>query len=564
MANMQSEIHSNFIRSFILTAFDMARDIQITPRRISYAQQSEGELYKTLVKIAGEKQEEIARIIQVTLQDMKSNVPEVLEDYIQRDSNCQNSGKMATMEIQQLVLRKLGKSVAKQLLQSVGCLQESFTGTLQRCLENLEKKCNDQEGNLLASDAVKQIITAAYNIELKSSSSFSVVSSFMDRLRKFIQHFQMPWSTCSQPQLNYQWQLQVATDMIDSLSASRLAKSISSQFQEHVKSSHNAFHSAMRSLENQLSGKLERTEEQRIAIRKHYAPTFARLALYSTSLCDCVRYGMPKQTREIGRGQYGVVYSCEPWGGVNPCAVKSVVPPDDRHWNDLAMEFYYTRTIPEHSRIVKLRGSVIDLQYGGGCSPAVLLVMERMTKDLYCGLKSGLSWNKRLQIAIDVVEGIRYLHSQGLVHRDIKLKNVLLDGEDRAKLTDFGFCIPEAMMSGSIVGTPVHMAPELLSGQYDSSVDVYAFGVLFWYICANQVRLPLVFEQFQNKEQLWCNVRKGVRPEYLPQFSPECWHLMEQCWAAEPSQRPLLGYVQPQLETIRDKNLTSSPQDTVG
>lgn len=88
--------------------------------------------------------------------------------------------------------------------------------------------------------------------------------------------------------------------------------------------------------------------------------------------------------------------------------------------------FHLIRSIPEHPRIVKLRGSVIDHQYAGGCSSAVLLVMERMTKDLYCGLRVGLPWITRLQIAIDVVEGIRYLHSQGLVHRDIKLKNVLV------------------------------------------------------------------------------------------------------------------------------------------
>jgi serine/threonine protein kinase len=73
-----------------------------------------------------------------------------------------------------------------------------------------------------------------------------------------------------------------------------------------------------------------------------------------------------------------------------------------------------------------LRGSVVDHTYGGDCIPAVLLVMDRLSRDLYSGLKAGLKWLVRLQIAIDVVEGIRYLHSQGLVHRDIKLKNVLV------------------------------------------------------------------------------------------------------------------------------------------
>jgi receptor-interacting serine/threonine-protein kinase 5 len=97
-----------------------------------------------------------------------------------------------------------------------------------------------------------------------------------------------------------------------------------------------------------------------------------------------------------------------------------------------------------------------------------------------------------------------------LTQKSLRLNFLLqLDYENRAKLTDLGFCIPEAMMSGSIVGTPVHMAPELLSGHYDSSVDVYAFGILFWYICAGHVKLPLTFEQFQNKEQLWTGVKKG-------------------------------------------------------
>ncbi|CAH1153536.1 unnamed protein product [Phaedon cochleariae] len=549
LAAKLSEVHNKCLRQFILSAFDMAREIQITPKRIEYAQKVELQLYETLMNIACEQQEEIAVIIQRTLLDMKSNVAEVLEGY-NENVTLNRTAKTVTMEIQQLVLSRLNTSVATQIVQSVGCLHESFTGTLQRCLESLEKNCHELEGSVSASDAVRQIVSAAYNIDLNSSSSFSIVHSLMDRLKTLLSTFALPWSSGGQVQCHFQWQLQVATNMIDKLSAYKLAKTISVQFKEHIKSSHESFQSAIRLLEHQLSGQLEQTEEQRIAIRKRHAPRFARLTLESTSLCDLIRYGMPKQLKEIGRGQYGVVSACEPWAGINPCAFKSVVPPDDRHWNDLAMEFFYTRTIPEHPRIVKLRGSVIDYSYGGGTTPAVLLIMERMTRDLYCGLRCGLSWHVRLRIAIDVIEGIRYLHSQGLVHRDIKLKNVLLDARDRAKLTDFGFCIPEAMMSGSIVGTPVHMAPELLSGRYDSKVDVYAFGILFWYICAGQVRLPTHFDQFQNKEQLWNSVRRGMRPECLPNFEVACWNLMEQCWAADPTERPLLGHVQPQLEEI--------------
>ncbi len=140
-------------------------------------------------------------------------------------------------------------------------------------------------------------------------------------------------------------------------------------------------------------------------------------------------------------------------------------------------------------------------------------------------------------------------------------------------------------MSGSIVGTPIHMAPELFSGQYDNSVDVYAFGILFWYLCAGKVKLPQSFEQCQDKEHLWHSVKKGScsfnsyfifeqcmiipmylnsqltflyhnlgsRPERLSYFDEECWILMESCWAADPSQRPLLGVVEPTLERIRNR-----------
>ena len=73
-------------------------------------------------------------------------------------------------------------------------------------------------------------------------------------------------------------------------------------------------------------------------------PKMARLSLQSIALRDVVIHGLPQfsASRELGRGQYGVVYPCQEWAGQGPCAVKSVAPPDDKHWNDLALEFHYT------------------------------------------------------------------------------------------------------------------------------------------------------------------------------------------------------------------------------
>ncbi|XP_076240379.1 receptor interacting protein kinase 5 isoform X2 [Calliopsis andreniformis] len=556
-----NEVHTTSLRKFILSAFDMARKIQITPRRIQYAQLKENELYASLMKIVNENQEELTELIQNIIQEMKNDVILSNNDVCSYQSIPFNDTeraewsatvRAATSEVQRVVLGRLGEKVAKQLVNSVNCLRETFVGTLQRCLQSLEKTY-ERDTCLLASDALKQILSAAYNVELHNTSP-SLIHSFLERLRQLFKSVPLPWSPT--PTLDATWRRKVTIDILNSLSAARLAKAISMQFRDKLKSSHDSFQAALRSLENYYSGKLERTEEQRIAIRKYHAPKLAKLALESTSMTDVVRYGIPHCGKEIGRGQYGVVFACDGWGGTpGPCAVKSVVPPDERHWNDLAMEFYYTRSIPDHKRIVKLRGSVIDQSYGGGfgLGSAVLLISDRLSRDLYCGIRAGLTWLERIQIAIDVLEGIRYLHSQGLVHRDIKLKNVLLDTENRAKLTDLGFCITEAMMSGSIVGTPVHMAPELLSGHYDSSVDVYAFGILFWYICAGHVRLPYAFEQFHNKEQLWTSVKKGIRPERLPIFNDECWKLMEQCWSGEPSKRPLLGAILPVLESIQQE-----------
>ena len=234
-------------------------------------------------------------------------------------------------------------------------------------------------------------------------------------------------------------------------------------------------------LEQKHQSRLNKVEQTKSKLRRHVCPRLGRLILEASSFRDSIMYGMPRVGREIGRGQYGIVAEADHWGHRARVAVKSVVPDNERQWGDLSLEFYYTKWwLEPHPHIVRLYGSIIDDSYGpgDGTQPAVLLIMERLKRDLYTAIKQGITYCDRIQVALDVVSGLRYLHSRGLVHRDIKLKNVLLDSNNRAKLSDLGFCKPGALLSGSVVGTPIHMPPEIFTGAYDASADIYALGIM--------------------------------------------------------------------------------------
>ncbi|XP_052753569.1 dual serine/threonine and tyrosine protein kinase-like [Galleria mellonella] len=660
-----SEIHVKLLQQFILASFDLARELQVVPKKIKYVATQEQQLYETINSkfTEGDKKQELVQIMQDVLHEMASEInsmdwsvddlpyhqdtefmvsnstfyssyrpsgsvrlaalspakPEQASDGEEALSyNCYNldeyeiihsndesynttdsfsqfraksedkssndsqigqimieneseifslssvswtgnsactnatniSIKEASLDVQQTVLSNLSRKISLKLVKFVDCLRDSYFGTLQRCLDSLESSCRQELGGRPATEAMRRLLSVARQVDLQPCASFSLLRTMLESLRRL---FHKVWAAGGAAEaaccvLSPRWRRQVALHTLHSLRAHRLARLITAQILERLTVAHERYQSALSTLELALESRLRHTEVIKLAIRKKYAPSFARLCLESTSMRDLLMYGIPELGREIGRGQYGVVYAARGgWAGHAPAAVKSVLPADERHYQDLAMEFFYTRSIPPHPRIVRLLGSVLQR---GGPAPAVLLLSERKTRDLHTAVRAGLSFAARMRIACDIVEGIRYLHSLGLVHRDIKMKNVLLDNEDRAALSDLGFCAAEALISGSLVGTPVHMAPELLAGEYDASVDVYAFGILFWYVCAGNIKLPMAFETFQNKEQLWSKVKRGLRPERLPHFTNECWDIMESCWASEPTQRALLGDVQPKLERI--------------
>jgi receptor-interacting serine/threonine-protein kinase 5 len=90
----------------------------------------------------------------------------------------------------------------------------------------------------------------------------------------------MPWS--ASPRLDEEWKVSTATNMLNSLSESKLAKIVCNQMRERLESSHKIFISSLKLLEARHNGRLEKAEEKQNLIRKISAPKFAKLCLEST------------------------------------------------------------------------------------------------------------------------------------------------------------------------------------------------------------------------------------------------------------------------------------------
>ncbi|MEW2613707.1 serine/threonine-protein kinase [Streptomyces sp. NPDC047880] len=242
----------------------------------------------------------------------------------------------------------------------------------------------------------------------------------------------------------------------------------------------------------------------------------------------------------LGRGSAGTVWLGE--GPEGPVAIK-LLREDLASDQELVGRFVQERTALlglEHPHVVSVRDLVVD-----GNDLALVMDLVRGTD-----LRTRLDRDRRLApeaavaIAADIADGLAAAHAAGVVHRDVKPENVLLDmqgplgpgGSHRALLTDFGVAklidTPRRTKATKIIGTPDYLAPEIVEGLPPrASVDIYALATVLYELLAG-------FTPFGGGHPgavLRRHVTETVVP--LPGIPDELWQLLVQCLAKAPASR---------------------------
>jgi serine/threonine-protein kinase len=184
------------------------------------------------------------------------------------------------------------------------------------------------------------------------------------------------------------------------------------------------------------------------------------------------------------------------------------------------------------------------------------MVMEFLHgEDLRHAMRNGHTGDlaRKLRIALEVAKALGYIHTQNIVHRDVKPENIHISDKGVVKLMDFGIAKGEGhsmTQVGFVLGTPYYMAPEQVRGeQVTPQVDVYAWGIMLFEMIAGVKPvtgedITRIFYQIMNEPINEAPLVEAGAPE--PVIA-----LIRQCCAKTPEQRPAgFGAVCQQLEAI--------------
>jgi serine/threonine-protein kinase len=186
----------------------------------------------------------------------------------------------------------------------------------------------------------------------------------------------------------------------------------------------------------------------------------------------------------LGQGAMGVVYKARDRELDRIVAIKTIHP---EHTSRADFEAIAARLSREAMAAARLSHRGIVTVYDvGRVESAPYVVMEYVTgRTLSEVLEAGpLPPAKAAQVLLEVCRALEYAHAQGVVHRDIKSSNIMVDARWNTKLTDFGVARivdKPANEAGMMIGTPAYMAPEQVRGDAgDARSDLFSVGVVLY------------------------------------------------------------------------------------
>jgi len=269
----------------------------------------------------------------------------------------------------------------------------------------------------------------------------------------------------------------------------------------------------------------------------------------------------------IGKGQYGEVFRGRCRGYDVAIKVLKKRKTDDQMQN-------FRREVEIMSRI---RFPNVCLLLGACTDPSYFCIVQEYLSGgtLAEALDKGrlpTSFYGRMRWASHVARGMLWIHSNGVLHRDLKLENLILDKHNEVKVADFG--LSDTVESSQLIwdergrkGSPLYMAPEVLQKKgLDNKVDIYAFGLILWELlaCKRAFQHHLLHNNIEDFINAICNLEE--RPPLPPEGStdpgwenPVIIDLIKKCWAKKAKSRPNFQEVYDDLNIIITEGFIPDP-----
>lgn len=246
--------------------------------------------------------------------------------------------------------------------------------------------------------------------------------------------------------------------------------------------------------------------------------------------------GMYEFEGQIGRGGYSLVFRVKNRSLGRVEALKAFIRVLDEEAT--ARFLRETRVVArlDHPNIVK----VFNFGQAQGIPWYTMQLLEGASLARFVQDNGPLDLPLFLKLADQILDALSYSHERGVIHRDIKPHNIMLDRFLRAYVVDFGLAKvleePGLTTTGSVLGTPGYLAPEIVAGSSPSfASDIYALGVTFYYLLSG--KLP--FGGSEPFEILMASLQRDPTPldVYRPELPEDLAHLVMRALSRDPGAR---------------------------